>query len=421
MGLSEPLVSLLGAATLRRQRRLFGIKQPDRLSHIYAIGKTGVGKSTLLESIALQDLSAGRGFALIDPHGDMVGRIAAGLSKGERSRTRYLNTADPNQPYGYNPLRRVRDDKIPLAVSGLLETLRKLWPDAWGVRMEHVLRNSLYALLEREGSTLLDILRLYADKEFRERITRRIRNEVVRAFWIDEFAKYPDRYRIEVVAPIQNKLGALLSNPTMRRILVAPKIDLRFRAMMDERAPLLVNLAKGQLGEDSAAILGGLLVSTIGLAALSRADVPADKRPPFFLHVDEFQNFTTLAFANLLSELRKYGLGLTLANQHLHQLDPDVRHAVLGNVGTLIAFRVGPDDASYLANEFLPVFDMQDLLGLANRDFYIRLMIDGAPGRPFSARTLSPGQIASGEAAVSVQKPVHRAPGSEGRRPGMYR
>lgn len=367
---------------------MFGIKQPDRLSHVYVIGKTGVGKSTLLEGIARQDLATGCGFALIDPHGDMVHRIAAGMSDGERSCTRYLNAADPNQPYGYNPLRRVRDDKIPLAASGLLETLKKLWPDAWGVRMEHVLRNSLYALLERDGSTLLDLLRLYADKDFRRQITGRIRNDVVRAFWTDEFAKYHDRYRLEVVAPIQNKLGALLSDPTMRRILVAPKIDLRFRSLMDHSAPLLVNLAKGQIGEDSAAILGGLLVSTIGLAALSRADVPAEKRPPFFLHVDEFQTFTTLAFANMLSELRKYGLGLTLAHQHLHQLDPDVRHAILGNVGTLIAFRVGPDDASYLAKEFLPVFDVQDLLSLANRDFYIRLMIDGAPSRPFSARTL---------------------------------
>lgn len=418
---SEPPISLLGAATLRRQRRPFGIKQTDRLSHVYAIGKTGVGKSTLLQTIAEQDLADGRGFALIDPHGDTVDRIVSDMSPEDRNRTRYLNATDPDQAYGYNPLRRVRDDKIPLAASGLLETLKKLWPDAWGVRMEHVLRNSLYALLERDGSTLLDLLRLYADKEFRRQITGRVRNDVVRAFWADEFAKYPDRYRLEVVAPIQNKLGALLSNPALCRILVAPKIDLRFRAMMDESRPLLVNLAKGQLGEDSAAILGGLLVATIGLAALSRANVPAEKRPPFFLHVDEFQNFTTLAFANLLSELRKYGLGLTLAHQHLHQLDPDIRFAVLGNVGTLIAFRVGPEDASYLSKEFLPVFDMQDLLSLANRDFYIRLMIDGAPSRPFSARTLPLGKVPANAANTYRGRTVRGAQSREDRRPGAYR
>jgi len=337
--------------------------------------------------VARQDLLAGRGFALIDPHGDLVERLWATLPASSRERVTYLNAPEATQPFGYNPLRRVADHHIPLAASGLLETLRKLWPLAWGVRMEHVLRNSLYALLERDGSALPDILRLYTDKTFRRGVARALRNPVVRQFWLREFEDYPPRLRAEAVAPIQNKLGALLSDPILHRILVAPAIDLHFRSMMDGSQVLLVNLARGRLGEDSSSVLGGLLVSTLGLAAFSRADVPPDHRRPFFLYVDEFQSFTTLAFVNMLSELRKFGVGLTLANQYLAALEPDIRHAVLGNIGTLISFRVGPEDAVVLAREFEPTFDTLDLLNLPNHHIYLKLMIDGTPSRPFSAQT----------------------------------
>ena len=366
----------------------FGIKQADRLSHVYVIGKTGVGKSTLLETFALGDLQTGRGFALIDPHGDLVERVRDATSPALREKLIYLDAADPTQSFGYNPLRRVRDDKIPLAASGLLEAMRKIWPDAWGVRMEHVLRNTLFALLERDGSSLPDIVRLYTDKGFRKQVTSRVRNDVVRAFFTEEFAHYPDRLRAEAVAPIQNKLGALLTDPRLYNILVEPTVDIHFRKLMDEGGVLLVNLAKGRLGEDGASVLGGLIVSTIGLAALSRADEPAGERRPFFLYVDEFQSFTTLSFVNMMAELRKYGVGLTLAHQHLHQLEPDVRHAVLGNAGTLISFRVGSEDAGILAREFQPTFEVLDLISIANRDIYLKLMIDGSPSKPFSGRTI---------------------------------
>lgn len=363
---------------------LFGIRQTDRLSHMYVIGKTGVGKSTLIETLARQDLEAGRGFALIDPHGDLVERIARDACTEEPERVVYLNAPDGACPYGYNPLRRVRDDKIPLAVSGFLETLKKLWPDAWGVRMEHVLRNSLYALFEQDGATLPDILRLYSDERYRKEIAGRVRNETVRRFWQYEFENYHYRQRADMVAPIQNKLGALLSDPMLYRILVEPECDIRVRSLMDEGGVLLVNLSRGQLGEDSALTLGSLLVSTLGLAAFSRADTPAESRQPFFVYIDEFQNYTTLMLANMMSELRKYGVGLVLANQYLHQLEPDIRHAVLGNAGTLISFRVGPEDASILAKEFQPTFDVEDLLNLPNYHIYLKLMIDGTPSRPFS-------------------------------------
>jgi len=379
-------VSYLGETTYHRHYQRFGIRQADRLSHVYILGKTGVGKSTLLETLALHDVAAGRGFALIDPHGDLAERVRDAARPVLGEGLIYLDAADGAQPYGYNPLRRVRDDRIPLAASGFLDALRKLWPDAWGVRMEHVLRNSLFALLERDGSTLPDILRLYSDKSFREQVARGVRNRVVKRFWTHEFAKYSDRLKAEAVAPIQNKLGALLTDPRLYRVLVAPEQPISFRRIMDEGGALVVNLAKGRLGEDGAALLGGLIASTIGLAALSRADAPADARRPFFLYIDEFQSFTTLSFVNMLAELRKYGVGLTLAHQHLHQLDPDIRHAVLGNVGTTISFRVGPEDAAVMAKEFQPTFDVLDIINLPNRNFYLKLMIDAAPSRPFSAQ-----------------------------------
>lgn len=252
--------------------------------------------------------------------------------------------------------------------------------------MEHVLRNSLYALFEQESATLPDILRLYTDDGFRAQVVARVTNAVVQRFWRDEFEAYPDRLKAEAVAPIQNKLGALLTDPRLYRVLVAPPSPIRFRALMDQGGVLIVNLAKGRLGEDSANVLGALIVSTLALAALSRAETPIERRRPFHLYVDEFQTFTTLSFVNMMSDLRKYGLGLTLAHQHLHQLEPDVRHAVLGNAGTLIAFRLGPEDAAVIARELQPAFSVLDLLSLPNRDLYLRLMISGTPSQPFSAR-----------------------------------
>jgi hypothetical protein len=378
-------VTNIGRANHRRRLVRFGIRNTDRLSHIYIVGQTGVGKSTLIEQLALQDFEAGQGFAVVDPHGDLAESLTSAIGAIDPERLIYFDATDPEQPFGYNPVRRVRDDKIPLAASGLLEALKKLWPDAWGIRMEHVLRNSLYTLLERDGSTLPDILRLYSDKGFRRSCLAGLRNPVVRAFWKSEFANYPPRYAAEALAPIQNKLGALLSDPMLYRVLVSPQTDLHFRMMIDEGRVLLVNLAKGRLGSDSAQTLGSLLVSTLGLAALSRAEVPAEQRRPFFLYVDEFQSFTTLSFANMMTELRKYGVGLILAHQHLHQLEPEVRHAVLGNAATTVAFRTGVEDAALLAREFAPRFSVYDLANLPNRAFYIRLMIDGAPSIPFSA------------------------------------
>lgn len=378
----------------RAVRKPFGIKRADRFSHVYIIGKTGTGKSTLLETIIRQDIHRGEGIALIDPHGDLVERIAQSMPEHRQSDVIYFNVPDPAQPYGYNPLRRVRPDKRILAASGLLEVFHKMWGErAWGARMEHIFRNVLLALLDQPGATLADVLRLLDDRSFRRQVAANVRNSQVRDFWLREYKGYSYRYRAEAIAPIQNKVGAFLADPNLRRILTRPQKMLSFRQIMDERKILLVNLARGRIGEDSAALLGGLLVTTIGLAAYSRAELPEPGRRDFYLFVDEFQSFTTLSVANMISELRKYRVGLIFAHQYLYQLEPDVRYAVLGNAGTIIAFRVGAQDAPFFAREFEPKFGSEDLVKLPNYRIYLKLLIDSSPSKPFSAVTLRPGDL----------------------------
>lgn len=386
----NPDISYFAETNVRFPDRAFGIKQNDRFSHMYVIGRTGAGKTTLLENLALQDIHHGRGLCVIDPHGDLAERLVAAVPAQRRDNLVFFDVPDKDQPFGYNPLKQVHPSRIPLAVSGLMEAFKKLWDEAWGVRMEHVLRNTLYALIEAGDATLPDILRMLRDKDYRASVVRRLKNEQVRAFWEHEFTAYNPRYRQEMIAPIQNKVGAFLADPKLKRIFTDAPQMLSFRSIMDEGKTLIVNLAKGRLGEDSASLLGAILVTTLGLAAMSRGDIPPAERRPFHIYIDEFQTFTTLSVANMISELRKFAVSLTLANQHLFQIEPDVRHAVLGNAGTLITFRVGAEDAYLLSREYEPVFQPVDLLNLPNHNIYLKLMIDGAPSVPFSAKTLPP-------------------------------
>jgi energy-coupling factor transporter ATP-binding protein EcfA2 len=381
-------VTILGRIDYRNDQRVFGIKREDRFAHVYVIGKTGSGKSTLLESMARQDLANGNGFALIDPLGDLAERLIPRIPDWRRDDVIYLNAADRRLTWGYNPLRHVPPEYIALAASGLMEVLKKMWPASWGVRMEHILRNVLMALLEPPAATMHDILRLFSDKDFRTRIARSLKNQSVRRFLENEYEKFSPSYRVDATAPIQNKVGAFLADPMLDRMLTAPKQELRVRQIMDKGQVLIANLAKGRIGDDSSSLLGGLLVTTIGLAAYTRADTSPDRRRDFFVYVDEVQSFATLALANMLSELRKYRVGFTIAHQYLQQLSPEIRHAVLGNVGTIVSFRVGMVDAPYLAKEFENEFDQMDFIRLANYRAYIKLMIDGTPSKPFSASTL---------------------------------
>lgn len=393
MILESPSITYFGSANARNKNIPFGIRRLDRFSHMYIIGKTGTGKSTLLETLISQDIEKGNGLALLDPHGDLAEKIIKSIPDNRIQDLMYFNVPDSSQPFGYNPLKRVNQNKRPLAASGLLEVFKKMWSDAWGPRMEHILRNALLALMDQEEATLPDVLRLLRDDQFRRKVASTIRNQQVKDFWLDEYAKYSPRLRSEAILPIQNKVGAFLANPILYRILTEPKKSISLRKIMDEKKILLINLAKGQIGEDSAGLLGGLIITTIALAAFSRAELPEEERHDFYVYVDEFQNFTTLSVANMIAELRKYRIGLILANQYLHQLEPDIRYAVLGNAGTLISFRLGAKDAAFMAKEFQPDFNDLDLLTLPNHHIYLKLMIDGAPSKPFSAVTLTPEEV----------------------------
>lgn len=383
-------ITLIGRTNFRNQHKAFGIRQADRRAHMYVIGKTGTGKSTLLETMIRQDIEAGRGLALFDPHGDIVERVLAWFPENRRGDLVYFNVPDATLPLGFNPLESVSLAKRAVAASGMLEVFKKIWAESWGPRLEHILRNALLALLDQPEATLADILRMMDEPGFRRIAASRVRNAQVRSFWLREYESYPARFRAEAIAPIQNKVGAFLADPVLNAILAQPKSAFDLRRLMDEGKILLVNLAKGKIGEDSAALLGALLVSRIGLTGLSRADVPEANRKDFYLYLDEFQSFTTLSLANMMSELRKYRVNLILAHQFLSQLDIRVRDAILGNVGTIISFRLGLADAEIIGKEFWPEFSAEDLIRLPNYSVYLRLMTNGVVTRSFSAETLEP-------------------------------
>ena len=384
-------VTYFARTTFRNRGRLVGIRRGDRRSHCYVIGKTGTGKSTLLKTFIRQDLKGGEGLALVDPHGDLTEEILREIPKDRAGDLIYFDASSP-QPLGFNPLASIPQEQRALAASGILEIFNKLWIDSWGPRLEHILRNSFHALLDYPDATMADILRLLTDKEFRIAVARSSRNEPVRQFWLREFEGYPPRLRAEAIAPVQNKVGAFLGNPFVNRILTQVRSGFNPRTAMDTGKILLVNVAKGKIGEDASTLLGALLVSSLGLAALSRSNKPEWGRRDFYLYLDEFHNFTTPSLVTLLSELRKYRLNLILAHQFLSQLELSIRDAILGNVGTLICFRVGSADAEVLEREFLSRFVIRDIVNLPNYEVVIKLLIDGAMTLPFSARSLSPNE-----------------------------
>lgn len=386
---SQERIILLGETNFRNQRRRFGIKRADRRAHMYLIGKTGTGKSTLIRNLAHQDLVNGEGFALLDPHGDLVEQVLKAVPEERQTDLIYFNVPDTVRPLAFNPLEATDARLRPLVASGLISIFKKLWAEFWGPRMEYILRNALLALLDVPGTTLLDVPRLLDEPAFRGHVLNYVRNDQVRRFWLREYQTYPVRFRAEAIAPIQNKVGEFLVNPILRRIVGQPKSTLNVRRVMDEGKILLVNLAKGRIGEDTASLLGAMLVTKMGLAALSRTELPEQERRDFYLYVDEFPSFTTTSFAGMLSEMRKYRLALVLAHQYLAQLDPLVRDAVLGNAGTIVSFRLGLADAELLEKEFYPEFRASDLVNLPNYHIYLRMMIDGVVSRPFSAVTLS--------------------------------
>ena len=381
-------VTYIARANHRAKLRPFGIRQKDRLSHLYIIGKTGTGKSTLMKNILLQDIRAGRGCALFDPHGDLVEEVLP-VAQAERPEDlTHLDATEPRPSWYFNPLGGVHPEQHPLAVAGLIDVFKKTWgEESVGVRSEHVLRNVAFTLLERDSGSLALVPRLLTDRAFRRSLVKGIQNPHVQQFWMSEYDRYSPGMRSVVIAPLLNKVGALLTDPRLNRILGADTASFKLAETMNSGGVLLVNLAKGRIGEGPSAILGSLLVSYLALAGLGRAHQPAKERRAYFVYLDEFQLLSTSALVNMLPELRKFGVGLTLANQHLSQLSPELRDAVLGNAGTLISFRVGASDASLVARELSPVFQPDDLIRLPNFRMYLKLLIDGHPTRPFSARS----------------------------------
>ena len=379
----------IGVTDFRNTGKPFYIKDRDRLGHIYCIGKTGVGKSTLLLNMAISDIQKGKGLCVIDPHGDIAETILNYIPQVRINDVIYFSPKDIDYPIGFNPLHAVQANFHHLAASGLISTFKKIWADSWGPRLEYILRFCLLTLLAYPKATLLDIQPLLTDSLFRNSILSGVKNMHVLSFWRNEFDKYSPALRSEAITPILNKTGVFLTSTPLRNIVGQKENSFNMQEVLDTGKILIVNLSKGELGEDTSSILGSMLITSIQLAALHRSTQLEEKRRPFYLYVDEMHSFVSLSLADILAEARKYRLSLFLAHQYIDQVHEKIRSAIFGNVGTIISFRIGSEDAEYLANEFYPVFDKSDLMNLPRYSMYLKLMIDGATSKPFSALTLS--------------------------------
>lgn len=386
-------ITFFAKTDARGQQVPFGIKAKDRQRHMYVIGKTGMGKSTLLENMAAQDIAGGEGLAFIDPHGSAIEVLLDYIPEDRLDDVVYFAPFDMENPVAFNIMEDVGEDTRHLVVSGLMSTFKKIWEDAWSARMEYILTNALLALIEYPDTTLLSVNRMLADKEYRDKVIDNVKDPAVKAYWIDEFNNYTERFAAEALPAIQNKIGQFTGNPLIRNIIGQPKSSFDVRKMMDERKILLINLSKGLVGETNADLIGSMLITKIYLAAMSRAELPAAQMkmmPNFYFYVDEFQSFANSTFANILSEARKYHLNLIIAHQYVAQMEEKIRDAVFGNVGTTVAFRTGPFDAEVLETVFAPQFEATDLVNLGFAQIYLTLMIDGVGSQPFSAVTLPP-------------------------------
>lgn len=384
-------VTYIGTVDYRNKPVTFGIKEDDRTRHTYIIGKTGMGKSTLLENLAVQDIQNGEGLCVIDPHGSMAEKLLDHIPESRVKDVVYFAPFDSENPIGLNVLEKVAPEKRYLVANGLMAAFKKLFVDQFSARMEYVLNNIILALLENDNQTLLGVNRMLFDKEYRKFIVSNVTDPTIKDFWVNEYANYTDKTAQELAPAIQNKVGQFVANPLIRNIIGQQKTSFDIRKLMDEKKILIVNLSKGRVGEGNANLLGSLLITKIYLSAMSRADSgPYDMEnlPPFYFYVDEFQNFANESFASILSEARKYKLALTVAHQYVEQMTDEVKAAVFGNVGTMIAFRVGATDAEVFEKEFAPYFILDDIVNLSAFQIYLRLMIDGQGSKPFSAHTL---------------------------------
>lgn len=393
-------ITFLGQTTFRNEMKRFGIKTDDRRRHIYILGKTGTGKTELLLNMAIQDINRGCGVAFLDPHGDTAERLLDFVPKERINDVLYFNPADLDFPIAFNVMEGVDISRRYLVSSSLLGVFRKIWPEVWSARVEYILENCILALLEYPNSTVLGIHRILVDPDYRKKVIEKITDPMVRAFWLQEFPRFTQSQELEAVATIKNKISQIVYNPLIRNIIGQTKSKIDFGEILQGKKILLANLARGKIGEDNSKLLGVFLITKLYLTILSRIALSEEERKDYYLYFDEFQNFATGAFVNILSEARKYKLNLVLANQYLSQLDEitpagkttDIKDAIFGNVGTIISFRLGAEDAEFLEREFLPEFSAQDFVNLTKFNIYLRLMVQGAATRPFSAITLPPPQ-----------------------------
>jgi hypothetical protein len=377
-------ISYFAQTNFRNNGKLFGIFQKDRMMHLYILGKTGTGKTNLLTTLILQDIIHGRGCAVFDVHGDLLKNILNHIPQKRIQDVVHLDISNQFMNYRYNPLRKVSEEKKSLVVGGLLDAFKKLWKGAWGIKLEHILRYILLTLLAQPKSHLGEIPKIIHDSSFREQCLANVKNKEIISFWKNEFPKYSKNDLI----PILNKVGAFLAHPSVKRFLITNTKDISLRQCIDQSKIVLIDISKGKIGIDASHLIGSILITSFANAAFTRIDTEEEKRVPFHIFLDEFQNYTSPSISGILSELRKFKVSLTLANQYLYQIDTDIKNAVLGNIGTLIAFRTGQQDAKYLVQEFYPTFQVSDFTSLENFDIYLKLMISGKPSKPFSATTI---------------------------------
>jgi len=401
-------IEALGETTFREQRRVFGIRPKDRRHHIYIVGKTGTGKSTLIKNMIIQDLRANHGVALVDPHGDLVEDLLNFIPKSRTNEVIYFNPADESHAMAINILETKGADEKHLVASSLISVFKHLWKEFWGPRLEHILYNAVVALMDTPGQTLLGVYRLLVDDEFRKLIVGNIKDPIVKMFWTEDYESYDPRFRKEIILPVQNKIGQLLTSPMVRNIVGQSKSSVDFDFVLNRQRIFLANLSKGKVGEDKSNLLGSAIITKLYLAALERQNIPEAQRKDFYLYIDEFQNFTTDIFPSILSEARKYKLNLSLAHQYLYQLPEAIKHAVFGNAGTIVAFRTGSYDAKQLAEEMKPVFTSEDLEHLDNHHIALRLLIDGKMSHAFSAITMPPLKPTGDEAEKDTVLKISR-------------
>ena len=402
--MADKNVVYFGKVDYRNAEKVFGIKRKDRRQHMYIVGKTGTGKSALIHNFISQDIANGDGVCVVDPHGELVEGVLENIPKERAKDVVYFNPSDVDYPIGFNVLEMPDPKYKHLVASGLMAIFTKIWSNVWSARMEYILNNAVLALLDTPETTLLGIPRILVDKDYRQKIIANLKDPVVKAFWVNEYEKWQEKFRNEAIAPIQNKVGQFLSTPLIRNVVGQPKSAINIFDIMNNQKILLINVSKGRIGEDNAALLGAMLITKIQLAAMERVRIPEDERKDFYLYVDEFQNFATDSFASVLSEARKYRLNLIIVHQYIGQLvqefNTKVRDAIFGNTGTMIVFRVGAADAEFLEKEFEPEFLIHDIVNLPNYHVYLKLMIDGLTSRPFSAKTLPPVKNPEGVAVM---------------------